>query len=281
MKNILRTTFFLGLLTALLVSVGYVFGGYAGMTVAFVFSVLMNFGTYWYSDKIALASCGAKEVGESSELYIIVKDLSEKAGLPMPRVCIVENGAPNAFATGRDPNHAAVAATTGLLKMLTRDEIEGVLAHELAHVKNRDTLTSTIAATFAGVITMAASMAQWALIFGFGGDDDGNPLAQLAMIIAAPIAAALIQMAVSRSREYAADADGAKICKKPWALADALEKLERGNASYRPSRNDIAFAESTAHMMIVNPLKGTSLRSLFSTHPETEKRIERLRNMKI
>ncbi|MPN37108.1 Protease HtpX [bioreactor metagenome] len=206
-----------------------------------------------------------------------------KAGIPKPKVYIVESGMPNAFATGRDPKHAAVAATTGILELLSYEEMEGVLAHELAHVKNRDTLISAIAATLAGVVTMLAHWAQWAAIFGgFGGrdDDNGGIVGLIAMAIVAPIAATLIQLAISRSREFAADEEGAKISRKPWALADALEKLEYGNSHYRPRVSDVQAKESSAHMFIVNPLKGGSIQSLFRTHPVTEERVQRLRAMR-
>ena len=235
MKNMFKTTILLAALTGLLVLIGDYFGGRGGMIIAFVFAVILNFGSYWYSDKIVLKMYKAKEVSpaEAPNLHRIVDGLVMKSGLPKPKVYIVESGMPNAFATGRDPKHAAVAATTGILDLLSYEELEGVLAHELAHVKNRDTLISAIAATLAGVVTMMANMAQWAAIFGgFGGrdDDNGGIVGLIAMAIVAPIAATLIQLAISRSREYAADAEGASICRKPWALADALEKLEYGNS---------------------------------------------------
>ena len=256
------------------------------MIIAFLFAVILNFGSYWYSDKIVLKMYGAKEVSpaDSPNLHRIVDGLAMKAQLPKPKVYIVESGMPNAFATGRDPKHAAVAVTTGLLNLLSYEEIEGVLAHELAHVMNRDTLISAIAATIAGVITMLASMAQWAAIFGgLGGRDDdggGGIIGLIAMAIVAPIAATLIQLAISRSREYAADEEGARICRKPWALADALQKLEYGNSNYKPSISDVQPKESSAHMFIVNPLKGGTIQSLFRTHPVTEERIKRLRAMR-
>jgi len=255
------------------------------MIIAFIFALIMNFGSYWYSDKIVLKMYGAKEASpaDSPNLHRIVSDLAMKGGIPKPKVYIVESGMPNAFATGRDPQHAAVAVTTGILNILSYEEIEGVLAHELAHVKNRDTLISAVAATIAGVITMLASWARWAAIFGgFGGrdeDDGNNIIGFIFMAILAPLAATLIQLAISRSREYVADAEGAKMCRKPWALADALEKLEYGNSHYRPSINDVQARENTAHMFIVNPLKGGTIQSLFSTHPATDERIRRLRAM--
>jgi heat shock protein HtpX len=285
MKNMLKTTVLLAALTGLLVLIGDFFGGTGGMIIAFLFAVIINFGSYWYSDKIVLKMYGAKEVtpAESPNLHRIVDGLAMKAGLPKPKVYIVESGMPNAFATGRDPKHAAVAVTTGILNLLSHEEIEGVLAHELAHVMNRDTLISAVAATLAGVVTMLASMAQWAAIFGgFGSrdDDNGGIIGLIAMAIVAPIAATLIQLAISRSREYTADSEGARICKKPWALADALQKLEYGNSNYKPSISDVQAKESSAHMFIVNPLKGGAIQSLFSTHPVTEERVKRLRAMR-
>ena len=256
------------------------------MIIAFMFAVVMNFGSYWYSDKIVLKMYKAKEVSpsEAPNLHKIVDGLIMKGRLPKPKVYIVESGMPNAFATGRDPKHAAVAVTTGILNLLSNEEIEGVLAHELAHVKNRDTLISAVAATLAGVITMLATWARWAAIFGgFGGrDDDGgsNIIGFIVMAVVAPLAATVIQLAISRSREFAADYEGARMCKKPWALADALEKLEYGNTHYKPSIRDIPAKENTAHMFIVNPLKGGALQSLFRTHPVTEERVKRLRAMR-
>jgi heat shock protein HtpX len=286
MKNMFKTTILLASLTGLLVIVGGELGGTGGMIIAFMFAVVMNFGSYWYSDKIVLKMYRAKEVSpsEAPNLHKIVDGLVMKGGLPKPKVYIVESGMPNAFATGRNPQHAAVAVTTGILNLLSFEEIEGVLAHELAHVKNRDTLISAVAATLAGVITMLATWARWAAIFGgFGGRDDdggGNIIGFIVMAVLAPLAATLIQLAISRSREFAADAEGAKMCRKPWALADALEKLEYGNSHYRPSIRDIPAKENTAHMFIVNPLKGGALQSLFRTHPVTDERVRRLRAMR-
>ncbi len=286
MKNMLKTTILLATLTGLLVLIGDYFGGTGGMIIAFLFAIIMNFGSYWYSDKIVLKMYRAKEVSpaEAPNLHRIVDGLAMKAGIPKPKVYIVESGMPNAFATGRNPEHAAVAATTGILQLLSYEEMEGVLAHELAHVKNRDTLISAIAATIAGVITMLAHWAQWAAIFGgFGGnrdDDNGGIIGLIAMAILAPIAATLIQLAISRSREYAADAEGASISRKPWALASALEKLEYGNSHYSPRVSDVQAKESSAHMFIVNPLKGGAIQSLFSTHPATDERVRRLRAMR-
>jgi heat shock protein HtpX len=285
MKNMLKTTVLLAALTGLLVLIGDYFGGTGGMIIAFLFAVILNFGSYWYSDKIVLKMYGAREVSpaESPNLHRIVDGLAMKAKLPKPKVYIVESGMPNAFATGRDPKHAAVAVTTGILNLLSNEEIEGVLAHELAHVMNRDTLISAVTATIAGVITMLATMAQWAAIFGgFGSrdDDNGGIIGLIAMIILAPLAATLIQLAISRSREYAADEEGAIICRKPWALADALEKLEYGNSNFKPRISDVQPKESSAHMFIVNPLKGGMIQSLFSTHPVTNERVKRLRAMR-
>ena len=285
MKNMLKTTVLLAALTGLLVLIGDYFGGPGGMIIAFLFAVILNFGSYWYSDKIVLKMYGAREVSpaESPNLHRIVDGLAMKAKLPKPKVYIVESGMPNAFATGRDPKHAAVAVTTGILNLLSNEEIEGVLAHELAHVMNRDTLISAVTATLAGVITMMATMAQWAAIFGgFGSsdDDNGGIVGLIVMAFVAPLAATLIQLAISRSREYAADEEGALICRKPWALADALEKLEYGNSHFKPSVSDVQPKESSAHMFIVNPLKGGMIQSLFSTHPVTDERVKRLRAMR-
>lgn len=278
--NRLRTVILLGALTGLLMLIGGYFGGRQGVVIAFVIAVVMNFGTYWFSDKVVLAMYRGREVSESQapELFGIVKGLALRAGLPMPRVYIIPGETPNAFATGRDYDHAVVAVTEGLLRILNREELEGVLAHELTHVKNRDILIGSIAATIGGAVVMLANMAQWAAIFGFGRSDDdeqgGGMLGLIAMAILAPIAAMIIQMAISRSREYLADDGGASVSGKPYALASALEKLSRA-ASVRPMRAN----PSTAHMFIVNPLTGRSLANLFSTHPPIEKRIERLRAM--
>ncbi len=276
MTGILRTTILLAVLTGLMLLVGGVLGGRSGMFLALILSVAMNFGSYWYSDKIVLAMYHAREVtsAESPELYGIVRGLAERANLPMPKVYIVNTQMANAFATGRDPKHAAVAVTTGIMKILSRDELEAVIAHELTHVKNRDTLVSAMAATLAGVITYMANIAQWGLIFGGRDDDGGNIIGALAMIILAPIAALLVQLAISRGREFGADRGGAEISGKPLALASALSKLEGAAGAIRADVNP-----STAHMFIVNPLKGRALASLFSTHPSTEERIRRLNAM--
>lgn len=280
--NSFRTALLLGALTGLLMLIGGYFGGRGGVVLAFVFAMVMNFGSYWFSDKIVLRMYRAQEVTEAQapELYHMVKNLALKAALPMPRVYIVPGDTPNAFATGRNEQHAVVAVTEGILRILNRDELEGVIAHELTHIKNRDILIGSIAATLAGAIVMLANMAQWAAIFGGAGRDDdeggGGIIGLIAMAILAPIAATIIQMAVSRSREYMADDGGAKVSGKPYGLAGALEKLSRASQAVPMEANP-----STAHMFIVNPLTGRSLMSLFSTHPPIEERIARLRGMKI
>jgi heat shock protein HtpX len=277
--NTLKTTFLLGLLTALLVLAGGAIGGRNGMTFALVMAGVMNFVSYWFSDKIVLAMYGAKQVTESEapEFYGAVRQLAAQAGLPMPKVYIIQSDTPNAFATGRNPDHAAVAATSGILRILSREELMGVMAHELSHVKHRDILISSIAATVAGAITYLAQMAQWAAIFGGGRDRDeegGGLLGILVMAIVAPLAAMLIQMAISRSREYAADKGGAEVSGNPLYLANALRKLETANRQIPMDANP-----ATAHMFIVNPLTGGGLMSLFSTHPPIEERIKRLESM--
>ncbi len=284
MMNQFKTTLLLSLLTVLLVAMGGAVGGSGGMMVAFVMAALMNFGSYWFSDKIVLKMYGAEEItrNENPAFYDMVERLAGRAGLPMPKVYIIPDQSPNAFATGRNPAHAAVAATEGILRILTPEELEGVMAHELGHVKNRDILISTIAATFAGAISMIGSMLQWGAMLGAGRDnEEGGGLAglvgSLAMAILAPIMAMLIQMAVSRSREYLADATGAEICGKPRALASALGRLQ--NASQQIPMHDAKPA--TAHMFIVNPLTGGGLMSLFSTHPPMEERIARLQAMSV
>lgn len=248
------------------------------MLIALILSVAVNLGSYWYSDKIVLRMYKAREAvpAESPVLHRIVSSLADRAGLPMPGVYIVDAAMPNAFATGRDPAHAAVAVTTGILKVLERDELEGVLAHELAHVKNRDTLISAMAATIAGVVTYMATIARWGMIFGSGSrnNNDGNAIGVLATAILAPVAAMLIQMAISRGREFGADEGGARICGKPAALASALAKLEGASRGIKADVNP-----TTAHMFIVNPLSGKAMSSLFSTHPSTEERIKRLMAM--
>jgi heat shock protein HtpX len=280
MGNTLKTTALLAALTALLVLIGGFFGGQSGMLLFFGFAIVMNLGAYWWSGDIALRMAGAQEVSpeQAPELHQLVQELATYARLPKPRVAIIDNPSPNAFATGRDANHAVVAVTTGILGILNRDELAGVLAHELGHVRNHDILISSIAATVAGAITMLAHAAQWAAIFGgFGGgrdNEDTNWLEWLAMIILAPIAATMIQLAISRSREYAADETGARIQGNPETLARALEKLEMAS-SVRP----LPVNPAVAHMFIVNPLKGMNFAGLFSTHPPLEERIRRLRTM--
>jgi heat shock protein HtpX len=279
--NTTKTIILMVGLTVLLVFVGGAFGGRQGMIMAFMFASVMNVVSYWFSDKIVLRMYRAREVTEAEApmLYGVTRDLAMRMNMPMPRVYIIPSDAPNAFATGRNPKHAAVAATEGILRLLTREELMGVMAHELGHVTNRDILIGTVAATIAGAISMLAQWAQWAMIFGGGGgrrdrDGEGNAIAAIAMMILAPIAAALIQMAISRSREYEADATGARICGNPLALASALKKLEVSSQRTRLNANP-----ATAHMFIVNPLRGGGIVNLFSTHPPMAKRIERLENM--
>ena len=275
--NTLKTTFLLTALTLLLLFFGKALGGNSGMMFALVMAGVMNFVSYWFSDKIVLKMYGAKEAteAEAPRLYRITRQLAMKAMLPMPKVYIIPGMSPNAFATGRNPQHAAVAATEGILKMLNDEELEGVMAHELAHVGDRDILISSIVATIAGAISMLANMAQFAAMFG-GRDRErgGNPMVMIAMAIIAPIAAMLVQMAISRSREYQADDYGARICGKPLALASALKKLHMGVAAIPMEAN-----AATAHMFIVSPLTGGGLMSLFSTHPPMEERVKRLEEL--
>lgn len=278
--NTLKTAFLLTLLTIFLVWMGRLIGGPTGMFWAFLIALLMNGFAYWYSDKLVLAMYGAHPISEqeSPGLYSIIRRLTQEAGLPMPKLYVIPGEMPNAFATGRNPDHAAVAVTEGLLRILDSDEVEGVLAHEIAHIKNRDILIGTIAATLAGAIMMLANMARWAAMFGGlarsdDNDSRGGGIAMLAMAILAPFAALLIQMAISRSREYQADASGAKISGKPLSLANALLKLESA-VRVAPA----VVSPSTAHMFIVNPLRG-GIGTLFSTHPPTQDRVARLRAM--
>jgi heat shock protein HtpX len=277
--NGLKTMMLMMLLTLLLVYGGAALGGRQGMTFALLFAFLINFVSYFFSDKIVLKMYRAQEVSEAEApvLYRIVRRLTQKAGMPMPKVYIIPDMSPNAFATGRNPQHAAVAATQGIMQILTEDELAGVMSHELAHVLHRDILISTVAATIAGAISYLAQMAQWAMIFGGGrrSDDDGNPIAALVMMIVAPIAAMLIQLAISRSREYSADEGGAKLLGNPLALADALKKLTKG-AQLIPMQNT---NPATSHLFIVNPLRGGGVMKLFSTHPPLEERIARLEAM--
>ena len=280
MGNALKTGILLVVLTVLFVAIGSYVGGRGGMVMAFAFAVLMNAGAYWFSDKVVLKMYRAQEVSEAEapELHAIVHRLATAASVPMPKVYILPSDSPNAFATGRNPEHAAVAVTRGIMKILSPDELEGVLAHEMAHVKNRDILIGTVAATLAGAIMMLARFAQFAAIFGGGRDRDegGGPLGLLAMAIIAPIGAMLVQMAVSRSREYQADATGARFCGRPDSLARALEKI-----SGTSRRIPLESTPATAHMFIMSPLSGKGMMSLFSTHPPVEKRVERLRTMRV
>jgi heat shock protein HtpX len=281
MSNMLKTTLFLALLTGLFMAVGGLLGGRGGMMTAFVLALVMNFVSYWFSDKIVLRMYGAQPLGESEApvVHRIVRSLATRAGIPMPKLYLLPSEAPNAFATGRNPQHAAVAVTHGILRIMDETELEGVLAHELSHVLNRDILISTIAATIAGAISMVANMAQWGLMFGGARhDDEGrgtNPIALILTVILAPLTAMIIQMAVSRSREYQADASGAKLTRNPLGLASALGKLEQGSRMVPMNANP-----ATAHLFIVNPLSGRSLMSLFATHPPVQDRIARLRSMR-
>jgi heat shock protein HtpX len=256
-------------------------GGRSGMMIAFLFAVVMNFVSYWFSDKIVLAMYGAKPLSEQDApaVHRIVRNIATKAQVPMPRLYLLPSPAPNAFATGRNPAHAAVAVTDGILRIMTEEELEGVLAHELGHVLNRDILISTVAATLAGAIGMLANMAQWGAMFGGSRDEEGrgsNPIALILTAILAPLAAMLIQMAVSRSREYGADATGAALTRRPLALASALGKLQQASQVVA-----MDASPATAHLFIVNPLTGRSLMNLFATHPPIEERIARLRAMRV
>jgi heat shock protein HtpX len=275
--NQVKTAMLLATMTALLIWVGQALGGQQGLVMGLGFAIVMNVGSYWYSDKIVLRMYGAKEVTEQQapELHSIVRTLATAAQIPMPKVYLIPEEAPNAFATGRNPEHAAVACTEGLLKMLSREEIAGVLGHELGHVRNRDTLIMVVAATLGGAISMIANIAQWGLIFGGGrssDDREGNPMAALIGIIVAPIAAMLIQMAISRSREYLADEQGARLSGNPLALASALRKIE-GYSRQAPMQHG---GPATAHLFIINPFTAGAFAKLFSTHPPTEERIARL-----
>jgi len=277
MGNTIKTALLLGALTALIMVIGRYLGGQQGMVIAFFFAVAMNFGSYWFSDKIVLKMYRARPVSEAEapDLHRMVRQLAQQAGLPVPKICVMPSEAPNAFATGRNPEHAVVAVTQGILRLLDENELKGVLAHELAHVKHRDILIGSIAATLAGAIMMVASMARWAALFGgFGSrddDDGGGVIGLIAMSILAPMAAMLIQMAISRSREYAADAAGASFTGSPRGLASALKKIASSSR-----RVPMQAEPATAHMFIMNPLSGKSLMNLFSTHPPVEKRIQRL-----
>jgi heat shock protein HtpX len=279
--NTLKITALMAALTGLLVLMGQFVGGVGGATVFFLIALVMNFAAFWFSDKLALRMAGAREVAEADapELHALVSQLASLARLPKPRVYLIQSDSPNAFATGRSPKRSAVAVTTGIQQLLTRDELAGVIAHELAHIRNRDTLISTIVATFAGAITWIATMLQWSAIFGgFGRDEDeggGNVVGMLAMAMLAPIAATIIQLAISRSREFSADATGARIMGDPLPLASALEKLQSGVA-----RRPMLHANpSTEHLYIINPLTAGTVSKLFSTHPPIEERVARLQQL--
>jgi heat shock protein HtpX len=281
MSNVFKTAILLALLTAMLVLLGGAVGGRQGMLVAFFIALVMNFVSYWWSDKIVLRMYGAQEISKAQApgLYAMVHRLASKAGIPMPRVYMIPSDQPNAFATGRNPEHAVVAVTEGIMRILDDDELEGVLAHEISHVTNRDVLIGTIAATLAGAITYLAHMAQWAAFFGGGRRDDDDapsPIVMILMAVVAPLAAMLVQLAVSRSREFGADASGARLAGRTWGLSKALEKLDMAAHQVPMQANP-----ATAHMFIVNPLTGASFSRLFSTHPPTEERIARLRAMRI
>ena len=283
MGNLIKTGFLLVVLTCLLILIGGAVGGRQGMAIAFVMALVMNVGSYWFSDKIVLGMYGARAVteAEAPQLYRIVRQLAAEARIPVPPIYIIQDDSPNAFATGRNPQHAAVAVTEGILRIMNEEELRGVLAHELSHVKNRDTLIMTIAATIAGAITYLAQMAQWAAIFGGGRRSDengggGSAIGALLMAILAPFAAMLIQMAISRSREYQADASGAQLCHRASGLAQALQKLDTASRQV-----PMEATPATAHLFIVNPLTSGGLASLFSTHPPIEERIARLRAMRL
>ena len=273
MSNAVKTAFLLGALSALLLFIGESLGGAQGLVLGFLFAVVTNFVSYWFSDKIVLKMYGAKEVGPDHQLYHIVTRLATHAGLPQPRCYVIPQASPNAFATGRNPEHAAVAATEGILQLLSEEELEGVLAHELAHVKHRDILISSVAATIAAAIMM---ISRFAMFFGGSRDDDrrgSNPIALLATMILAPLAAMLIQAAISRSREYEADAGGSAIAGSPLGLVSALRKIEAASRAVPLDANP-----ATAHMFIIKPFSATGLLGLFSTHPPTEARIQALLN---
>ncbi|MBT4604524.1 zinc metalloprotease HtpX [archaeon] len=284
MKNQIKTALLLGSLTGILLLIGYLFGGNTGLLIGLIFAIGMNFFSYWFSDKIVLKMYRAREADKNkeSELYQILESIVSRTKLPMPKLYIIDTPQSNAFATGRNPKHAAVAVTTGLMKILTKDELRAVLAHEIGHIKNRDILISSVAATIAGVISYAAFMARWAAILGgFGGrgSDNNNILELIALAIIAPLMAMIIQFAISRSREFLADETGAKIIKDPYSLASALEKIEN-NVAHHPFRKS-GQTEATAHMFIHHPFSGKSFLKLFSTHPSTSERVKKLRSMTI
>lgn len=278
MASVFKTTILLGALTGLLMLIGGLLGGSHGIIVAFIFAAVINFFSYWFSDRIVLASYGAQPIdaAKAPELFSIVQELAHSAHIPMPRLYMIDTDTPNAFATGRNPSHAAVAVTRGIMRICTRDEIKGVLGHELSHVLNRDILTSSIAATLAGAVMMLGTWIRWGAIFGLGREDDeeGGIAGLLIAGILAPIAASLIQLAISRTREYQADASGARLTHNPLYLANALRKLESAN-----ERMPLDASPATAHLFIVNPLSAQGLMRLFSTHPPIEERIRRLEQM--
>jgi heat shock protein HtpX len=278
MNNSLKTVLLLGLLSGLLLALGELLGGSQGLIFAFGMAVVMNFISYWFSDKIVLRMYRAQQVGPDHPLSTITRRLATRANLPMPKVYVIPDSSPNAFATGRNPSHAAVAATEGIMRLLNEQELEGVIAHELAHVKHRDILISSVAATVAAAIMMVARMAQFAQIFGGGSRDDregANPFALIATIILAPLAAMLVQAAISRSREYVADAGGARIAGSPHGLINALRKLEMGSKQIPLDANP-----ATAHMFIIKPFSGRGLLNMFSTHPPTQQRIDALMSLR-
>jgi len=286
MANQLKTVLLLGVLTGLFLAIGHLVAGKQGMIIAFVVALFMNFFSYFFSDKVALAMYGAREITyeEAPWLHEMVEDLAKRAGIPKPKIYLAPIAVPNAFATGRDPNHAAVAVTSGILQILNKDELRGVLAHELGHVKNRDIFISSIAATIGGAISMLANMAYYTAFLGGNDRENNNPIASIVgsiiLFVVAPLAATLIQMAISRSREFLADEAGAKISGCPLCLANALRKLEE--IAHNPQIQEVASQEinpGTAHMMIVNPLSGDFIMKLFSTHPPTEERIRRLEEL--
>jgi heat shock protein HtpX len=281
MTSLFKTTLLLGAMTGLLMLIGGLLGGRGGVMIAFIFAAVMNFASYWFSDRMVLAAYGAHQLDQSSapELYSIVNELAVSAGIPMPRLYMVDSDTPNAFATGRNPSHAAVAVTSGIMRICSREELKGVIGHELSHVINRDILTSSIAATLAGAVMMLATWARWGAIFGgLGGRDDeegGGLIGLIAIGILAPVAASLIQLAISRTREYQADASGAHLTHNPLLLANALRKLEAANERMPLE----AATPATAHLFIVNPLSAAGMSRLFSTHPPIAERIRRLEQM--
>lgn len=278
--NGLKTVFLMTAMMVLLLLVGSLLGGETGLIIAFIISLALNFGSYWFSDKIVLKMYKAQEVSRNDypQYYDLVRDLSERAGLPMPKVYVINNPSPNAFATGRNPDNGAVAVTTGILNILNKNELAGVISHELSHIKNRDILISTITATLVGTITFIARLAGWIAIFG-GDDEEGGGLSAIAMMILAPIIAVMLQFAISRSREYLADEGGARISGEPLSLASALDKLSQASKRIPKKRKGAETDAATAHMFIVNPLSGSSMMKLFSTHPPMEERIKRLQEL--